>query len=313
MCLLVAIFLGLLGLVARVNAAPAPSGSAATHDDSLAIAQRYASALTGEAGDDEAGDDEAGDDEAGDDDEAGEADEASDDDEAGGAAAAEAGGAAAAKAHHASATAHHASAGTSGADDATTNDDVGAGASDDMGAGDDAATGDDAGDSDDADHDDLIQVCKRGDAPGDDRALAIADLTGDPDLAGAGDDDGDPCGPRSDALGASEDVSNVSGEVDGEVDGELPRDDGDRAADATGELAMLEAEQTAGGAIAGDDASFASASAGADETYEAWLRRRPSRWGRLDVGLELRRFASAPMNAPAYRSAELWLFATWRP
>jgi len=80
-----------------------------------------------------------------------------------------------------------------------------------------------------------------------------------------------------------------------------------------GASALLDAEHTPGGAVTGDDASFAAAAAGADETYEAWLRRRqPSRWGRFDVRVAVRRRDNAPAHAPAYQTGELWLVATWR-
>jgi hypothetical protein len=76
---------------------------------------------------------------------------------------------------------------------------------------------------------------------------------------------------------------------------------------------MLDAEQAPAGAGTGDDASFAAAAAGAEETYESWMRhRRPSRLGRLDFGVAWRTGWTAPRHAPAHRSDELWLVATWR-
>lgn len=84
--------------------------------------------------------------------------------------------------------------------------------------------------------------------------------------------------------------------------------------DAEGErLAMLDAELDPGDTTAGADAVVAAAPAGAAEMYEQSLRRqRPSAWGRLDVGVSLRRRWSEPMHAPASRRDELWLVATWR-
>jgi hypothetical protein len=84
----------------------------------------------------------------------------------------------------------------------------------------------------------------------------------------------------------------------------------DRGSDA---LAMLDAELAPGDAAAGLDASDAAAPAGAAEAYEERLRhQRPSRWGRVDVGVSWRRRWSAPRNAPARNYNELWLVATWR-
>jgi hypothetical protein len=76
---------------------------------------------------------------------------------------------------------------------------------------------------------------------------------------------------------------------------------------------MLDAEQAPPDGTTSDDASFAAGSAGAEETYESWMHHRGlSRWGRLDVGVALRRSWRAPRHAPAYRSNEVWLVATWR-
>ena len=84
------------------------------------------------------------------------------------------------------------------------------------------------------------------------------------------------------------------------------------AGHATGELAILDAGATDLGAVT-DDVSFAAASAGAAETYESWMRhQRPSRWGRLDVGVEWRRRWSEPMSGLSHRYDEVWLVATWR-
>ena len=81
----------------------------------------------------------------------------------------------------------------------------------------------------------------------------------------------------------------------------------------TAERALLDAELAPAGTAPGDDASVALAAAGAEETYESWMRhQRPSRWGRLDVGLAWRRRWSEPMHAPPHRLDELWVVATWR-
>ena len=81
----------------------------------------------------------------------------------------------------------------------------------------------------------------------------------------------------------------------------------------SGRLAMLDAELDPGDTTAGGDAAYAAAPAGAAELYEQSLRhRRPSRWGRLDVGVALRRRWSEPIHAPASRRDEVWLVATWR-
>jgi len=80
-----------------------------------------------------------------------------------------------------------------------------------------------------------------------------------------------------------------------------------------GALALLDAEQAPLDATTIEAARTASASAGAAEAYESWMRRlRPSLWGRLDVGVSWRRRWSQPRFAPAVRSDEVWLFATWR-
>lgn len=95
----------------------------------------------------------------------------------------------------------------------------------------------------------------------------------------------------------------------------LALDDDDAAAGSAGPgaLAMLDAELAPGDATAGLDAADAGATAGAQEVYEQSMRhRRPSPWGRLDVGVSWRRRWSAPIHTPAYRHDEIWLVATWR-
>jgi len=76
---------------------------------------------------------------------------------------------------------------------------------------------------------------------------------------------------------------------------------------------MLDAEQAPSGAATDDAARLAASPAGASETYEAWMRHpRPSRWGRLDLGLAWRRRWSEPMHEPPHHLDEVWLVATWR-
>ena len=80
----------------------------------------------------------------------------------------------------------------------------------------------------------------------------------------------------------------------------------------TGALPALDGG-TAASSVAGDDVSFSAASAGAPETYESWMRhQRPSRWGRLDLGVQWRRRWSEPMQAMSRRYDEVLLVATWR-
>jgi len=93
-------------------------------------------------------------------------------------------------------------------------------------------------------------------------------------------------------------------------------DDGnaaDASGSAAGELAVRDAERSPPDAALGNDASAASAQAGAAEMYEAWMRRvRPSWWGRLDFGVAWRQRWSVPRYAPPTLHHELWLVATWR-
>jgi len=97
-----------------------------------------------------------------------------------------------------------------------------------------------------------------------------------------------------------------------ENDGEMGSGGG-ATAGMPGALALLDAEQAPPDLAIGVDANAAAASAGALEGYEAWIRRhRPSLWGRLDLGVAWRQHWSQPRYAPARRSDEVWLFATWR-
>jgi hypothetical protein len=118
--------------------------------------------------------------------------------------------------------------------------------------------------------------------------------------------DGDEAdGPASLALGG-DDAGAAAGLALGE-------DDATAGSAGPGALAMLDAELAPGDTTAGLDATDAGAMAGAQEVYEQWMRhRRPSPWGRLDVGVSWRRRWSAPIHAPAYRHDEIWLVATWR-
>jgi len=93
----------------------------------------------------------------------------------------------------------------------------------------------------------------------------------------------------------------------------LGEDDAGAGSAGAGALAMLDAELAPGDEAAVLDAADAGATAGAQEVYEQWMRhRRPSPWGRLDVGVSWRRRWSAPITAPAYTHDEIWLVATWR-
>jgi hypothetical protein len=109
----------------------------------------------------------------------------------------------------------------------------------------------------------------------------------------------------ADALASATVVGDPVAGLDGEGDTET--------SEGRGALALLDAELDPGDAMAGGDAVVAAAPAGAAEIYEQSLRhQRPSPWGRLDVGVSLRRRWSEPMHAPASRRDEVWLVATWR-
>jgi len=154
-------------------------------------------------------------------------------------------------------------------------------------------------------------------APGGELSLAGASLLGERDAAGeaasraldlgldlALDDDAADA-PASLALGG-DDAGPAAGLALGE-------DDAAAWSAGPGALAMLDAELAPGDATAGLDAADAGATAGAQEVYEQSMRhRRPSPWGRLDVGVSWRRRWSAPIHAPASRHDEIWLVATWR-
>jgi hypothetical protein len=143
---------------------------------------------------------------------------------------------------------------------------------------------------------------ERGDA-GAQASLALDDGAGDPaSLALGGDDAGAPA-----SLALGEDDAGAPASL------ALGEDDARAGSAGAGAVAMLDAELAPGDTTAVFDAADADATAGAQEVYEQWMRhRRPSPWGRLDVGVSWRRRWSAPIHAPAYRHDEIWLVATWR-
>jgi hypothetical protein len=139
--------------------------------------------------------------------------------------------------------------------------------------------------------------------------------------APADDNDRDVLGRSADGDGDGDDGGGLATTTDDADAGEftsLTADDDAPGGAAgldrgSGALAMLDAELAPGDAAAGLDASDAAAPAGAAEAYEERLRQqRPSRWGRVDVGVSWRRRWSAPRNAPPRNYNELWLVATWR-
>jgi hypothetical protein len=130
-------------------------------------------------------------------------------------------------------------------------------------------------------------------------------------------DDGDAGALATLALGGDDAGASSGLALDGDdadMLASLALGEGDAAGSAgAGALAMLDAELAPGDETAGLDAADAGATAGAQEVYEQWMRhRRPSPWGRLDVGVSWRRRWSAPIHAPAYTHDEIWLVATWR-
>jgi len=140
-----------------------------------------------------------------------------------------------------------------------------------------------------------------------DRDGSDREPTADLDAAGqrAGLDTGD--------AGAPVDLAPDDEDADALADLGLGEDAAAAGAAGAGALAMLDAELAPGDTVAGLDAADAGATAGAEEIYEQWMRhRRPSPWGRLDVGVSWRRRWSAPARTPASRHDEIWLVATWR-
>jgi hypothetical protein len=199
----------------------------------------------------------------------------------------------------------------------------------------DLLTGDDAGDRDEPDEPDEPGETGEAEQAG---FADLADLADVADQAGEATDldvpsDADPGDPAPGAsaswdpepprAAASEPLAYGAEGARGDPADDLTDDDpagddaptgsGDPAAGGAGSLAMLDAEQAPGDAMAQGDASLAAAPAGASEAYEAWMRQaRPPHWGRLDLGLTGRRLWSEPMHAPPHRSLEVWLVATWR-
>jgi hypothetical protein len=148
----------------------------------------------------------------------------------------------------------------------------------------------------------------------------LAGLSGELSLVGAAlaSERGDAGAPASLALDGDDAGAPASLALDGDDAGApaslaLDGDDAGAGSAGAGALAMLDAELAPGDATAELDAADAGATAGAQEVYEQRMRhRRPSPWGRLDVGMSWRRRWSAPIHAPAYRHDEIWLVATWR-
>src|SRR5262249_40969844 len=205
---------------------------------------------------------------------------------------------------------------------------------------DDVQAIDAAGDAIDNREEDEAMETEDRDLPGDGESPRMAGralVAGSDDL-GVRDDRSDAADDASDALFVDDDASDAlfvddnAGDalfVDGDAgdapsldddprngDGVASLEDGTDPAAATGrasgELATLDAGIDSG-AVVGEDVSFAAASAGSAETYESWMRhQRPSRWGRLDVGVEWQRRWSDPAHSPAHRYDEVWLLATWR-
>jgi hypothetical protein len=160
-------------------------------------------------------------------------------------------------------------------------------------------------DGEDEDDDDGADERAALDDPEDEEELADRGEPADRELAAL---TGEIAEAEEPLLGDTDEVRAPAG---------LALDDDDDAADAgsagPGALAMLDAELAPGDATAALDAADAAATAGADEVYEQWMRhRRPSPWGRLDVGVSWRRRWSEPIHAPANRYDEIWLVATWR-
>ena len=167
--------------------------------------------------------------------------------------------------------------------------------------------GGDAADDLDDDRDDAA------DDPDDDR-------DDDPDQGTDGDDEaaGDP-DPLA-AAGADPDAAVVSSDDALTSFGDDPDAASGEGTDPSVAPSLTTSRDA--GALAALDASaaasepaavFADASAGASEAYELAMRRAsPSPWGRVDVGLALRRRWTEPMHASPSHTTELWLVAIWR-
>jgi len=180
--------------------------------------------------------------------------------------------------------------------------------------GDDPHDGDDDAedtDDDDTDDDDTeADETNQADAPNHARG-STPGRSGDAELAARTDDTADDR-PRDPAIASS-------AGADDEIGGGAADDDheagsgGGATAGEPGQLALLDAEQAPRDAATVFDASAAASAAGAAERHEWWMRLpRPSLWGRLDLGVSWRTHWSHPRYAPARRSDEVWLLATWR-
>jgi hypothetical protein len=132
--------------------------------------------------------------------------------------------------------------------------------------------------------------------------------------------DDDPCADCTDAADR-DGVADAQAAADPGANGPDSEDDWDPEAstgsppgdDRAGALALRDAEQAPFDAALGADATAASATAGAEERYEAWMRRfRASPWGRLDFGVAWRRWSTQPRYAPPTLHHEWWIVATWR-
>ncbi|HEU4733921.1 MAG TPA: hypothetical protein VFT22_38785 [Kofleriaceae bacterium] len=171
----------------------------------------------------------------------------------------------------------------------------------------------DAGDDDDARDEDLRAALPVTDSEAAAAGTGLVEEDGRRDVTGiAG---SVPATPRGDPVEqAVRELLALAGKDGRGEDDELAEPaSSDSAGGDPGPDAMLDAERAPEGGTTGDDAGFAAAAAGAVETYEAWMRRhRPALWGRLDLGIDWRRGYHAPRHTPAYRSDEIWLFATWR-
>jgi len=167
---------------------------------------------------------------------------------------------------------------------------------------DDDGDADDAAEADEAD-DEIDEINELHDARIENTGIASEGVTEAFDTENA-----DPSDLAPSALQALELLAGGTGDDRGAL-----ADDEGAAGDEAGQLALREAEQAPAGTTPDDDASAAAAPAGAQETYEAWIRRpRLSRWGRLDVSLAWRQLWSEPMHTTPHRSDSVWLVATWR-
>jgi hypothetical protein len=150
----------------------------------------------------------------------------------------------------------------------------------------------------------LVGLVARVDAAPGDASIALAVRYANLLTGGDGTDEADKTDEADDSDG------------DSDTDTSAPDVRRPRAYSTDGEAGqhtMLPAEQAPAGATSDSDATPAAAPAGAAPTSESWMRPlRPSRWGRLDLGLVWRRRWSQRMHARPRQSEEVWLVATWR-